>query len=65
MGFVLVRSDAGDGGWSLYASGSTDEEIASGEAPPILSGRAYQHPDGEWSRPCRATIWMRPARQSR
>jgi hypothetical protein len=38
--FVLVRSDAGDGGWSLYAPGSTPAQIASGKAPPLVSGIA-------------------------
>ncbi len=35
--FVLCRSDRGDGGWSLHAPGSTDEEIANGDAPPLVS----------------------------
>ena len=35
---VLCRSDAGDGGWSLHAPGSTDEDIATGEAPSLTSG---------------------------
>ena len=47
---VLVRSDAGDGGWSLHAPGSTDEAIASGDAPYLASGDAEME-DGEWSRP--------------
>jgi hypothetical protein len=46
---VLCRSDAGDGGWSLHAPGSTDEDIASGDAPPLLSGTAEWQ--GVWSRP--------------
>jgi hypothetical protein len=47
---VLCRSDTGDGGWSLHAPGSTDEQIASGDAPYLVSGEAEQV-DGEWSRP--------------
>jgi hypothetical protein len=47
---VEVRSDEGDGGWSLHAPGSTDEEIASGAAPYLLSGTA-EWVDGRWNRP--------------
>ena len=47
---VLVRSDTGDGGWSLHPAGSTDEQIASGDAPYLVSGSA-QWVDGEWDRP--------------
>ena len=47
---VLVRSDTGDGGWSLHPAGSTDEQIASGDAPYLVSGTA-QWVDGEWDRP--------------
>lgn len=47
---VLVRSDRGDGGWSLHAPGSTDEEIADGTASALASGPAEKI-DGEWSRP--------------
>jgi hypothetical protein len=47
---VLVRSDAGDGGWSLHAPGSTEEAIASGDATYLESGEAEMQ-DGEWSRP--------------
>lgn len=35
---VLCRSDRGDGGWSLHAPGSTDDEIATGDAPYLVSG---------------------------
>lgn len=47
---VLVRSDTGDGGWSLHAPGSTDDDIASGDAPYLLSGNAKMI-NGVWSRP--------------
>ena len=47
---VLVRSDQGDGGWSLHPAGSTDEQIASGDAPYLVSGTA-QWVDGDWDRP--------------
>jgi hypothetical protein len=50
MKLVLCRSDKGDGGWSLHEEGSTDEAIASGEAPPLATGIAWRTPDG-WSRP--------------
>lgn len=48
---VLRRSDAGDGGWSLHAPGSTDEEIAAGDAPVLASGTADKTAAGEWNRP--------------
>jgi hypothetical protein len=49
---VLCRSDTGDGGWSLHAPGSTDEQIASGDAPYLVSGPAEMDDEtGEWSRP--------------
>lgn len=48
---ILVRSDQGDGGWSLHAPGVTDKEIAQGDAPPLLSGTATQDDQGEWDRP--------------
>lgn len=48
---VLCRSDAGDGGWSLHAPRSTDEEIASGAAPYLVSGPAGKNATGGWSRP--------------
>ena len=47
---VLVRSDAGDGGWSLHAPGSTDDEIAQGDAPALLIGEAEMI-DGQWNAP--------------
>lgn len=47
---VLCRSDAGDGGWSLHAPGSTDDAIASGEAPYLVSGPANRGAGG-WNRP--------------
>jgi hypothetical protein len=48
---VLARSDAGDGGWSLHAPGSTDRQIAEGEARVLASGEAEMGADGEWSAP--------------
>lgn len=49
---VLCRSDRGDGGWSLHEPGSTDDEIASGDAPYLVSGPAeWDDQTGEWSRP--------------
>lgn len=47
---ILVRSDSGDGGWSLHAPDATDEDIASGDAPYLLSGEA-EAIDGGWGRP--------------
>ncbi len=48
--FVLCRSDHGDGGWSLHAPGATDEAIACGDAPPIISGPS-EWDKGDWDRP--------------
>lgn len=49
---VLVRSDTGDGGWSLHPPGSTDEQIADGSAPALLTGKAECDPDlGRWTGP--------------
>jgi hypothetical protein len=47
---VLVRSDRGDGGWSLYRPFATEEEIREGDTPPLLSGGATWV-DGAWNRP--------------
>jgi hypothetical protein len=47
---VLCRSDAGDGGWSLHAPGSTNEEIASGDAAYLICGTA-EEAGGAWTRP--------------
>lgn len=41
---VLCRSDDGQGGWSLHAPGSTDEQIASGDAPYLLTGDNWGGP---------------------
>lgn len=48
---VLVRSDRGDGGWSLHAPGSTDEDIATGDAPALLTGASRRDKAGQWLRP--------------
>jgi len=48
----LVRSDRGDGGWSLHPPEATDEEIASGRAPVLASGGSQYHQG--------AGIWLRP-----
>jgi hypothetical protein len=55
---VLCRSDAGDGGWSLHAPGTTDSQIALGEGL-LLSGTAARIPgddehDAEWDAPTQA-----------
>lgn len=50
--YVLCRSDARDGGWSLHAPGSTDKQIADGDAPPLLTGTAAMDSEtNEWTRP--------------
>lgn len=48
--YVLVRSDQGDGGWSLHMAGSTDDMIANGEAPELVSGQSAMR-NGQWLRP--------------
>jgi hypothetical protein len=49
---IIVRSDAGDGGWSLHHPDSTDADIADGSSPSLSSGTATRDPDtGEWDRP--------------
>jgi hypothetical protein len=48
---ILCRSDAGDGGWSLYPPGTTDDDIASGNVLPLLTGEAERDEDGGWSAP--------------
>ena len=49
---ILCRSDGGDGGWSLHPAGSTDEQIASGDAPVLVSGPAqWDDDEGYWDRP--------------
>ena len=51
---ILVRSDMGDGGWSLHAPGSSDEDIAEGVARALASGTAAMDADGEWDAPTEA-----------
>jgi hypothetical protein len=48
--FILTRSDQGDGGWSLHAPGSTDEDIATGEASALVTGVSRKRA-GKWLRP--------------
>ena len=48
--FILTRSDQGDGGWSLHAPGSTDEDIATGEAAALVTGVSRKRA-GKWMRP--------------
>jgi hypothetical protein len=50
--FVLCRSDQGDGGWSLHPPGSTDRDIAQGDAPILASGPAsWSEAKDAWDRP--------------
>jgi hypothetical protein len=51
---ILCRSDAGDGGWSLYPPGTSDDQIASGDVLPLLTGEADLDDDGEWNAPTAA-----------
>lgn len=48
--YVLVRSDRGDGGWSLHMPGTTDQEIACGESQELVSGPSAMR-NGKWLRP--------------
>lgn len=70
-GLVLVRSDCGDGGWSLHRPGATDDEIADGGAPPLVCGPArWDERAGDWDRPnaadyARAWERLRGRRMSR
>ena len=48
--FILTRSDQGDGGWGLHAPGSTDEDIATGEASALVTGVSRKRA-GKWLRP--------------
>ena len=48
--FTLVRSDRGDGGWTLHAPGATDEDIATGAAPALAAGVSRRR-CGRWLRP--------------
>lgn len=64
--FVLCRSDQGDGGWSLHAPGSTDEDIATGDAPALVDGTAkWDDEADDWSRPDEADYIAAAARPSR
>jgi len=48
---ILVRSDLGDGGWSLHMPGSSDEEIVEGDGF-LLSGTSEWDDDSQsWGRP--------------
>ncbi len=49
---ILVRSDSGDGAWSLHAPDATDAEIADGTAPALASGEGRWDEDaGAWAPP--------------
>lgn len=52
---VICRSDMGDGGWSIHAPGSTDDDIREGLAYPLLTGTATMR-SGQWSRPNAADV---------
>lgn len=48
----LVRSDRGDGGWSLHPHGYSDDQYAAGDVPVLASGTAEVDKEtGAWSRP--------------
>ena len=51
-GLEMIRSDTGDGGWSLHAPWA---EGPDGLAPILLSGPAeWDEEAGEWNRPTQA-----------
>lgn len=51
MDLILVRSEAGNGGWSLHDPRATAEDIRGGNEP-LLSGHGELLSD-EWSEPTR------------
>lgn len=52
MKIKLVRSDMGDGGWSLHPAGYDDKDFAAGNVPVLVSGIAeWDDALGEWDRP--------------
>lgn len=44
----VIRSDTGDGGWSLHLRGTEDDD---GIPPTLVSGPSSLGDDDEWSRP--------------
>lgn len=62
--FVPCYSDAGDGGWSLHAPESTDDEIADGTAVALVSGTGpitrddYDLARAQIDAPARAATWV-------
>jgi len=57
--FILCRSDTGDGGWSLHPPGTTDEEIAEGDAAILACGEAdWDAEKGDWNRPNYEDYWQ-------
>jgi len=59
---VLVRSDLGDGGWSLHPPGTTDDTIRDGGGIILAAGIADCDPTGAWDAPDArdyATAWAR------
>lgn len=47
--FEVIRSDQGDGGWSIHWK--HDEEDEDGLTPVLVSGPADWLSSGEWNRP--------------
>ena len=45
----LIRSDMGDGGWSLHLRGDEDEDGMPNNV--LLSGESKRSDSGEWLRP--------------
>lgn len=48
---VTVRSDHGDGGWSLYPLGTTPAQVAAGAAPLLTGPATWSEDVGDWDRP--------------
>lgn len=53
---VLIRSDTGDGGWSLHTPQALADADANGDVPEVLlSGAAeWDFERDDWDRPARA-----------
>lgn len=49
--FVLCRSDNGDGGWSLHAPGTTDDDVREGRGLLVSGPAEWDGETGTWSRP--------------
>ena len=64
---TLVRSDQGDGGWSLNRPGLDDEQMADGDGILLCGTAEWDEDAGDWTRPnpgdyaAALRIWERDA----